>query len=204
MENHADGPVTTAVTLSTRDWIEAARSALINGGVQAVKIDRLARACGVTRGGFYWRFHDRAELLEVLLADWATTNTNPLLEALAGNDHPAARFQRLARVWTEERAFNPDYDTAVRHWALADPKVAAVVARIDQQRIDAFTTLYRDFGYQEDEALVRARVTYFHQVGYYTMGIRATDVRRAELTPLYLRVLTGPLGAVPDIHGSTR
>lgn len=178
-------------TLTTQDWINAARIMLIQEGVNAVKIDRLARACKVTRGGFYWRFRDRAELLDVLLDDWATANTAPLLKALAGDDSPTARFRRLARVWMEERAFNPDYDTAVRHWALIDRKVAAVVHRVDQQRIDAFTTLFRDYGYEEDEALVRARVTYFHQVGYYAMGIRAADPRRNELTPLYLRVLIG-------------
>lgn len=186
-------------TLGTRDWIAAARTMLIQGGVDAVKIDRLARACKVTRGGFYWRFRDRADLLDALLHDWATSNTTPLLDALAGDDDPAVRFRRLARVWMEERDFNPDYDTAVRHWALVDPKVATVVQGIDEQRIDAFTRLFRDYGYQEDEALVRARVTYFHQVGYYAMGIRATDLRRRELTPLYLRVLTGrpPLAEPP-------
>ena len=182
-------------TLTTQGWIDVARSMLIRGGVDAVKIGRLARESNVSRGGFYWRFRDRTDLLDALLRDWATSNTAPLLEALAGDGSPDDRFRRLARVWMEERAFSPDYDIAVRHWALVDAKVAELVQRIDQQRIDAFSTLYLDYGYEADEAVVRARITYFHQVGYYAMGIRATDFRREELTPLYIRVLTGPLSA---------
>lgn len=41
------------------------------------------------------------------------------------------------------------------------------------------------------EALVRARASYYHQVGYYALGIRQTPEERAALMPMYFRVLTG-------------
>ncbi|MEL7090070.1 MAG: TetR family transcriptional regulator, partial [Planctomycetota bacterium] len=37
--------------------------ALISGGVEAVRIMRLATALSVTRGSFYWHFEDRDDLL---------------------------------------------------------------------------------------------------------------------------------------------
>src|SRR5688572_17713954 len=45
------------------DWIAAARNELIAAGVDAVKVGRLARRLHVTRGGFYWHFTSRADLL---------------------------------------------------------------------------------------------------------------------------------------------
>jgi hypothetical protein len=95
------------------------------------------------------------------------------------------------RLWLEERKYNPDYDAAIRAWSRVSPKVATVVHEIDDMRIDALKQLFVDAGYDDDEAFIRARITYFHQVGYYAMGVRESAKRREELSELYYRVLTG-------------
>ena len=46
-------------------------------------------------------------------------------------------------------------------------------------------------GCQDEEAFVRTRICYFHQVGYYTLGMRESREERLRLLPLYTRVLTG-------------
>lgn len=177
--------------ISTEDWIKVARDTLIREGVGAVKIDRIAKKASVTRGGFYYRFKNRAELLNTLLEDWRSTNTEPWLRALLGPGTPSERFHALMRLWIDERDYNPDYDTAVRSWSRVSSKVAAVVREIDDLRIDAFKKLFLDAGYGESEALIRARITYYHQVGYYAMGVRESTKRRQELSELYYQVLTG-------------
>lgn len=182
---------TEGQTLSTQDWIDVAKAMLIREGINAVKIDRLARECHVTRGGFYWRFKSRAELLDTLLEDWRRTNTTPILTALSKPGLPSERFERLVRLWIEEQDYSPEYDTAVRNWAIIDPRVADAVHEVDNQRVEALRLLFLDFGFEGDEALVRARITYYHQVGYYTMGICESDPRRNALSSLYTRVLTG-------------
>lgn len=177
--------------LSTEDWLKIAKATLIKEGVSAVKIDRLAKKGGVTRGGFYYRFKSRQALLDALLADWRATNTQGWLNALLGPGSPPERFHALMRLWIEERDYKPDYDTAVRSWSRISPKVAAAVHEADDTRIEAFKQLFIDAGYDDDEAFIRARITYFHQVGYYAMGVRELTKRRQELSELYYRVLTG-------------
>ena len=51
-------------------WIEQGLRALAAGGADAVRIEPLAQALGVTRGGFYWHFDDRRALLEEILDAW--------------------------------------------------------------------------------------------------------------------------------------
>jgi AcrR family transcriptional regulator len=48
--------------LDAAAWVEAALDALAEGGVDAVRVDPLAKRLGVTRGSFYWHFKDRAAL----------------------------------------------------------------------------------------------------------------------------------------------
>lgn len=175
----------------TEDWIEVAKNTLIKEGISAVKIDRLAKKAGVTRGGFYYRFKSRQGLLDALLQDWRTTNNQPWLDVINRPGTPAERFIALMRLILAERDYNPDYDTSVRNWSRTSPKVAAAVHDIDETRIAALKTIFVDAGYEDDEALVRARITYFHQVGYYAMGVRESAKRREELSELYYRVLTG-------------
>ena len=177
--------------LSTNDWIEVAKSVLIQDGIAGVKVDRLAKKAGVTRGGFYYRFKSLQGLLDALLDHWQTNNHQPMIDALTGPGTPAERFRSVVRLWLDERDFDPDYDTAIRAWSRVSPKVADAVHRIDDKRTEALKRLFLDAGYEEDEAFVRARITYFHQVGYYAMGVRESHKRREALSELYYRVLTG-------------
>jgi AcrR family transcriptional regulator len=51
-------------------WVEEGLRALSAGGVDAVRVEALAKSLGVTKGGFCGHFADRDVLLEAML-DWA-------------------------------------------------------------------------------------------------------------------------------------
>jgi hypothetical protein len=69
--------------------------------------------------------------------------------------------------------------------------VLKVVQSVDEKRIAVLEQVFLDMGYKGKEAKVRARVTYYHQVGYYALGIRESRRQRVELIPFYKKVLTG-------------
>lgn len=173
------------------DWIAAARAMLIEGGVAAVQINSLAQRLGVTRGGFYWRFRNRQDLLDHLLADWRNSNTRAFLLALERAGTPQERYRRIVRMFIDERDFNPALDAAVRQWGGVDADVAKQVRAADDERIAALHRLFLDAGQADEEAMIRARIVYFHQIGYYALGIRETRERRRTLVPLYDKILTG-------------
>lgn len=86
-------------------------------------------------------------------------------------------------------------------WSRVSPKVAKAVHRIDDIRIRTLKRLVIDAGYDDDEAFIRACITYFHQVGYYAMGVHESSSRCQELSGPCYRALTGfrngELKAVP-------
>jgi len=69
--------------------------------------------------------------------------------------------------------------------------VRKVVEVVDQKRIAVLEQIFGHMGYQGKEADVRARVMYYHQVGYYAMGVRESQSERRALIPFYKKVLTG-------------
>lgn len=177
---------------SRDEWLTAARNALIKGGIDQVKVERLSKQVNVARSSFYWYFRSREDLLDALLDHWEATNTGPLLRAIdaAIADGPRG-ITRVTQLWIEEREFSPTYDAAVRSWARENAKAAGVLRTVDNKRMAAFVRLMEAYGHKGDEALVRARIVYFHQVGYYTLDIHETVAERMRLAPFYIDALIG-------------
>ena len=174
------------------DWVIAARKLLIRQGISGVRVEPLAKAMGVTTGSFYWHFANRQELYGALLQDWYDTNTAPLYEAVeAAGPDPRRQYLAFFGVWVLERDFDPEYDQAIRDWARTSKKVADVLREIDGKRIELLTRIFNNFGYSGRDAEMRARVTYYHQVGYYAMHVKEPREHRLELAPYYADILTG-------------
>ena len=86
------------------DWISAALAALAEGGIDAVKVERLAARLGVSKGSFYWHFKDRPTLLAALLDLWDGNFTQQQIDEAAGLATPAARLRKVAELALRSRA----------------------------------------------------------------------------------------------------
>jgi hypothetical protein len=69
--------------------------------------------------------------------------------------------------------------------------VADLLREVDDTRIKLLLEIFENFGYSGLDAEMRARVTYYHQVGYYAMHVKEMRERRLELAPFYADILTG-------------
>lgn len=187
--------------LTRADWIKVARKVLVKTGVDEVKVDRLAKRMKVTRGSFYWHFDDRQALLDALLDDWRSRNIREIEQITARWAETPPDFSEVIRIWLGEDPLVPQFDMAIRAWAKKSAAVATLVHQID----DAWVELLQDFfartGLGPDESLVRARVVYFHQIGYYALAIEENVAVRARLVPIYYEVLTGqrPTPALQEV-----
>ena len=59
----------------------------------------------------------------------------------------------------------PDYDAAMRTWALTDPVVAAGVAKADALRIRRLTGMFEEAGFSQETATVRAQTVFWIFLG---------------------------------------
>src|SRR3954469_24599842 len=105
-------------------WVDEGLRALAAGGPDAGRIEPLAQALGVTKGGFYWHFKDRRALLEEMLDAWERASVDDVIDHIERKGGDArARVRRLFGV----AGAGPGVlriDLAVRHWARRDASVA--------------------------------------------------------------------------------
>jgi AcrR family transcriptional regulator len=178
--------------LGREAWLDAARQALIDEGTAGVEINKLAKRLGVTRGGFYWFFKGRQQLLDELLSLWAERGTELFERVIKPAKRDGLReYRALTDVWVDETEYDPKWDGAVRDWARTSAEVLKTVRGVDEKRIAIIEKMFLAMGYTGKEAHIRARVMYYHQVGYYALGVRESRKQRRDLMPYYAKVLTG-------------
>ena len=173
-------------------WLDTARRALIEEGTAGVEINKLAKRLNSSRGGFYWFFKDRPHLLAELLSYWERTSTvlfDRILQLPGANG--MAKYLAMTELWVDEKEYDPRWDGAVRDWARTSEDVRKVVHDVDQKRIAVLEQIFEEIGYSGKDAHIRARIMYYHQVGYYAMGVQESKRERRALIPYYRKALTG-------------
>ncbi|MDP5349144.1 MAG: TetR/AcrR family transcriptional regulator, partial [Paracoccaceae bacterium] len=78
-----------------------------------------------------------------------------------------------------------------RNWALGDPALRAILETNDGDRIDAIRAMFERFGYDPDDARIRAYTIYYTQVGYVSMMVQEETRVRVDRMPNYIVVFTG-------------
>jgi AcrR family transcriptional regulator len=183
------------------DWLEVALSVLAIEGVDHVTVLSLSERLGVSRSSFYWYFKNRDELLGALLDRWDELNTRSIV---ASTEEPAASVTQAVcnvfRCWINPLIFSPRLDFAVREWARRSAHVRKALERSDRIRTEAVKALFLRFGYEDEDAFVRARVLYYMQIGYYALDLREPIEARLNLTPHYLKAFTGVDPNQDEIH----
>jgi AcrR family transcriptional regulator len=125
------------------------------GGPDAVRVEKLAQALGVTKGGFYWHFDDRNALLEEMLDTWERLVIDEAIARVeSGGGDPRAKLRRLFAL-TESVGEVWNIELAIRDWARRDAHVADRLRRIDNRRMDYMRELFRSLCADEDEVEVR-------------------------------------------------
>ncbi|MDT3718171.1 TetR/AcrR family transcriptional regulator [Pseudomonas oryzihabitans] len=177
---------------SLESWLNAAYESLKDAGVDAVRIQPLAKKLKLSRTSFYWFFEDREALLRALIDQWKNKNTGNLVartEAYAESITEA--ILNVFDCWLDTRLFDSQFEFAMRSWALQSAEVAQDIAEADALRIAALKVMFDRFGFEDRAAETRARSIYLTQIGYISMKTVEPLERRLVFIPEYLKIFTG-------------
>jgi AcrR family transcriptional regulator len=177
------------VPLDRNAWVACALDTLKTEGVAGVRVERLARRLGVTKGSFYWHFKDRDALLQGMLDYWEKELTTKVRNEV--RDAPGDARQRLLRLMEaiqEQDAAR--YETAMRAWAVFDKRAATAVKKVDEQRLAFLKALFREMGFGRRQAEIRARLFLHYEVAEPSIYLRTSKEEQPKLTTLRHKFLT--------------
>ena len=192
MGRHENETRTSGWRGSREVWLDAAKAAFLESGIEAVKIQPLAARLSLSRTSFYWFFRDRAAILDALLESWDRKNTGALVDGCeAYAETIAEAVLNVIGVFLDESRFEPRFDFAIRGWAHRSEAVMARVAEADERRLAAIRSMFQRFGFDAEEADVRARTVYLVQIGYISMQVEESIDTRMARIPAYVKTYAG-------------
>ncbi len=173
-----------AIRTPREKWIEEGLRALARGGPESVRVEVLAQALGVSKGGFYGYFRNRSVLLEEMLATWERGVTEEVIERIERD--PGDARERLGRLFdyvgsAKTPVTDAGVELAIRDWARRDEAVARRLRRADNRRMDYLRALYGAFCPDEDDVEARCLITFSLRVGDHLIAADHGPRSRTEV-----------------------
>jgi AcrR family transcriptional regulator len=155
--------------LQPDDWIRAAFARLAGEGIDAVRIELLARDLGVSKGSFYWHFQDREELLAKMFERWEK-DENEWLDETVITPNAAARWARFVHHCTDLQLAR--LESAMRTWSRRDDRIAARISMIEKKRTAHIASVLRAIGFVAPAAESWAEMTLLVYLGWLDRATR--------------------------------
>jgi len=178
--------VRARIHLSREVWVQAATRTITQEGVQAVAVEPLAVALGVTKGSFYWHFANRDDLIHAALEAWEQDQSLDVVARYSAIPDPRRRLRVLLFAAFE------DLENGLFFAALSvssgDPRVQPFLVRAAERRLALGVAAFQDLGLDLAEARERALLAYAAYAGYFQL----------------LRTTPGAVTSVTDLSGYVR
>lgn len=190
VSQQANHPRVGNVKATRQDWIDAAVAALERVAIDQLKILSLAEDLSVSRSSFYWYFDGIAELHEELLAVWSLSTAAIVERTQRRAQDITTACLGVYECWADASLYSSKLDFAIRDWGRRNADISIRVYHADVERLNAMSDMFEQFGFDETDAMVRARLLYHSQLGYYATGTDEAVELRLMFLPSYLRALT--------------
>jgi AcrR family transcriptional regulator len=176
------------------DWIQAGLVAVADNGPDGLRIDRLCRHLGVSKGSFHHHFAGAGDFKQAILTAYEALVVDALNQAIeqTAADNPKAALAGLTAAITSRGSFyRPDLEVAMRAWAFSDSDARAVQERVDARRLESLQGIWSRI--LDDPAAVQTAALL-----PYLVGIGASLVQPPTPREQLQRVYELLLGLVPD------
>ncbi|WP_410656815.1 TetR/AcrR family transcriptional regulator [Amycolatopsis sp. lyj-112] len=173
-------------------WVEEGLRALAAGGVDAVRVEAMAKSLSVTKGGFYGYFADRNALLAAMLDTWEQECVDDVFERIEQEGGDILDKVRLAGQLTFSGDRLLPIDLAVRDWARRDPEVAERLRRVDNRRMQLLRDAISTFCPDPDEVEARSLLAFCMAIGSHFLAADHPAHSRDQVKALAGRFILTP------------
>jgi AcrR family transcriptional regulator len=171
------------------EWLSMALEVFEKSGIDAVRIEELARLFGIAKSGFYWHFKDRSDLLNQMLEYWTHEYTEVVIENqdIQGQP-PEKRLEFLLRLVKEYELNRLEASMIV--WAGSDPKVKKVLDDVYEKRLTFVRNFFSELGFKGNELEMRSQLLTGYMISEHSLSKSQPDTNWESQLELIIELLT--------------
>lgn len=175
--------------VSKDEWLQAALDTLIEEGVEALRIERLAKRLHISKSGFYWHFKDSADLRQQIVEYWEHEYTETVINLLGKMPmEPKQKLQYIAQMVLENKLAT--YDIAMQALGKREPALMRRINKVYKVRTNFVRKLFEELGFKGDELELRTRLfVVYHSFELLVPG-RGTKKELLAQIPARVELLT--------------
>jgi AcrR family transcriptional regulator len=152
--------------MKTRDdWLSLGLAVLAAQGEQGLRVDRLARQMGLTKGSFHHHFRGMADYRQALLERYERDQLTALRQLAAGLEAMSAHDALRALPSRAADLLNTDAERSVRAWGNSAPEARGTQERIDAKRLEFLRGLWTEALGDDERGHTAALVPHLLAIG---------------------------------------
>lgn len=163
-------------------WLEAGFQMLAQGGIDSVRVDRISKKIGLTRGSFYWHFKSRAEFLDAMLELWHQKGTHDIIALVEQEKlNPNKRLLTLLNLTTKSPGsqYGGKFtEMAIRIWGSNHTEAANVIKQVDADRVAFVNKLLLEMQVEPALASMLAEIIYNAYIGMMSRYMSDKEMAR--------------------------
>ena len=175
------------------DWIALGLAELAAKGCDAVKLEAICKAAGLTRGSFYHHFKDHETFLTALARHWLKTQT---AEVAASVDATTPAQDQSAALTQAAMKIDFRLELGIRELGRRLPAVNAIIRAADTERLSVVSRIYQDrYGLDATRADQFAYIEYAAFSGIILLDPDISADRQNQLADLFEETVARALAA---------
>lgn len=156
------------VVAEKSDWVKLGFQRFAEKGEAGIIVDQMAEKLKCNRSSFYWHFKSKQAFIEQIVAYWVQIDTHQIIQLTNKAGTPREKLFKLLEVTFKKDPFM-DFVFYLKRYARKNKAIQKIIDDIDQQRIAYTAQLFRELGVGQEDAWVKANITYKYLIGYHEM-----------------------------------
>ena len=152
------------IKVSSEDWIKNGIGLFSQGGIDALNVEKMAKALNCTKGSFYHHFKSREDYVNQIVEYYYKTRQNMLQSMGSLYNSPIERLSRiLIGIFRNPRGL--DFEFQLRKLAETNEKAKTSLNNLERERLTYVSVLLSECGTNNPE--IHAEMVYYYYLGWY-------------------------------------
>ena len=138
-------------------------------GVRGLNVDKMSKKLKCNRSSFYWHFTSKEGFINEVINYWIKTETDEVIHAVEKYKADKDKLEQFLLLAFKNEPYL-EFAFFLKRYAKKNKKAQLIVDEIDKRRLQFTAQLFRNIGYTNMQAEVKANIFFKYLIGHHELN----------------------------------